>query len=90
MPPSTVVEYVPLAHIWSNVVVPKIAQAHGYVEDAGETVKEALDWLDSDRDENRGSNAPDRAEPLPGKPADGAEGMDRDEVEVTADDIKIS
>jgi hypothetical protein len=30
--PSTVlVEHVPLSHIWTNVIVPKISQAHGYV-----------------------------------------------------------
>lgn len=30
-PPSVLVEYVPLSHLWSNVVVPKIAEAHAYV-----------------------------------------------------------
>lgn len=31
MPPFVAVEYVPLAHLWSTVIEPKIAQAHGYV-----------------------------------------------------------
>ncbi len=31
-PPEVLVEYVPLSHLWNNVVVPKIAEAHGYVE----------------------------------------------------------
>lgn len=34
MPPETLVEYIPLAHLFEAVVIPKIAQAHGYVEKA--------------------------------------------------------
>lgn len=33
-PPSVLVEYVPLSHLWTNVVLPKIAEAHGYIEPA--------------------------------------------------------
>jgi len=29
-PPRTLVQYVPLAHIWEAVIVPKIAERHGY------------------------------------------------------------
>lgn len=35
MPPETLVEYIPLAHLFESIVVPKIAQAHGYVEKPG-------------------------------------------------------
>lgn len=31
-PPNVLVNYVPLSHLWNSVIVPKIAQAHGYVE----------------------------------------------------------
>lgn len=31
MPPFVLVEYVPLPHVWSTVLEPKIAQAHGYM-----------------------------------------------------------
>jgi hypothetical protein len=31
-PPSVLVDYVPLPHLWDNVIAPKIAEAHGYVE----------------------------------------------------------
>jgi hypothetical protein len=30
MPPSTLVRYVPLPHIWNTAIVPKVAEAHGY------------------------------------------------------------
>ncbi len=55
--PSTVlVEHVPLAHIWINVIVPKIAQAQGYAAAPAET---------------DGSDAPDKdeAKAEPGVPA---------------------
>ena len=29
-PPRTLVQYVPLAHLWESVIVPKIAERHGY------------------------------------------------------------
>lgn len=31
MPPETLVEYVPLQHIWDTVIQPRIAERHGYV-----------------------------------------------------------
>lgn len=31
-PPSVLVDYVPLPHLWDNVIVPSIAETHGYVE----------------------------------------------------------
>ncbi len=31
-PPSVLVEYVPLPHLWTQVIATKIAEAHGYVE----------------------------------------------------------
>ena len=34
-PSTTLVEYVPLSELWSAVVMPKIAQAHGLAESAG-------------------------------------------------------
>lgn len=50
--PSTVlVEHVPLAHIWTNVIVPKISQAQGYAAAPAET--------DARTDE---SNTPDKDE----------------------------
>jgi len=59
--PSTVlVEHVPLAHIWINVIVPKIAQAQGYAPAPAET--------DARTD---GSDAPDKdgAKAKPDAPA---------------------
>jgi hypothetical protein len=32
-PPRTLVQYVPLSHLWDNVVVPKIARRHNYAHD---------------------------------------------------------
>jgi hypothetical protein len=58
-PPEVLVNYVPLPHIWKCVVVPKIAQAHGYVEPPSvrePTITEAAsdepspasqDWVDA-------------------------------------------
>jgi len=40
-PPSVLVDYVPLPHLWENVIVPKIAEAHGYVEPPPPDVEEA-------------------------------------------------
>jgi hypothetical protein len=34
---STLVEHVPLAHIWFNVIVPRVAKAHGLTGDAATT-----------------------------------------------------
>lgn len=31
-PPSVLVEYVPLLDLWTKVIVPKVAEAHGYVD----------------------------------------------------------
>jgi hypothetical protein len=104
MPPAAIVDYVPLGHIWDNVVTPKIAEAHGYVEDTGETVKEALDWLAGDKqkpkDEGGDESAADRAsaadiaaaikEAVDDKAGPEEAAADKDEVEVTADDIKIT
>jgi len=33
-PPRTLVQYVPLAHLWESVIVPKIADRHGYQRNA--------------------------------------------------------
>lgn len=33
-PPRTLVQYVPLAHVWDSVIVPRIAERHGYVQAA--------------------------------------------------------
>jgi hypothetical protein len=33
-PPTVLVEYVPLTHIYDAVIAPKIAKVHGYVEGA--------------------------------------------------------
>jgi hypothetical protein len=82
MPPTSIVDYVPLDHIWQNVVVPKIAKAHKYVDDSGATVKEALDWLDGNG--NKAGVAKDDEK------ADKTEAESADNVEVTDDDIRIS
>lgn len=58
---TTLVEYVPLAHIWFNVVVPKIAKAHGFGTEAAAstpharppeqpTAKEEQDWVELPED----------------------------------------
>lgn len=39
-PPRTLVQYVPLSHLWDNVVVPKIARRHNYVADAGAAARQ--------------------------------------------------
>lgn len=39
-PPEVLVDYVPLSHLWNNVVVPKIAEAHGYIEPASQGAAE--------------------------------------------------
>lgn len=31
-PPRTLVQYVPLSHLWESVVLPKVAERHGYVK----------------------------------------------------------
>jgi hypothetical protein len=36
-PPSVIVEYVPLSHIYETVIDPKIARVHGYVGSADAT-----------------------------------------------------
>jgi len=41
VPPSALVQYVPLAHIWNTVVVPKIARVHGF--ERGEKVTAAVE-----------------------------------------------
>jgi hypothetical protein len=102
MPPTALVDYVSLEHIWEKVIVPRIAQAHGYVEDGGETVKEALNWLDSGgkaKDEtapkNEGAESAnalllDQVLPeTPGGEVAAEEGKSDDDVEVTDDDIRI-
>jgi hypothetical protein len=35
-PPKTLVQYVPLAHLWDSVIVPKIAERHGYQNRSGQ------------------------------------------------------
>lgn len=60
---STLVEHVPLAHIWFNVVVPKVAKAHGLTSDAAPpspglqppstrapTGREEQDWVELPED----------------------------------------
>ncbi len=61
---ATLVEHVPLAHIWFNVVVPKIAKAHGLGSEAaappappplaaeatGKAAKEEQDWVELPED----------------------------------------
>lgn len=50
--PSTVlVEHVPLAHIWTNVIVPKIAQAQGYAAAPAETDARTDESDTPDKDE---------------------------------------
>lgn len=34
-PPSTLAQYIPLAHLWQNVIEPKIAERHGYLTKDG-------------------------------------------------------
>jgi len=113
MPPASIVDYVSLSHIWESVVVMKIARAHGYVEATGETVKDALDWLDSSgrKSDHPFATRADGAAAASGDAAaseagpssadtseegdaildDGADDgdKDKDEVEVTDDDIRI-
>jgi hypothetical protein len=38
-PARTLVQYVPLSHLWDNVVVPKIARRHNYLPDANHPSK---------------------------------------------------
>jgi len=38
-PARTLVQYVPLSHLWDNVVVPKIARRHSYVAEASHSSK---------------------------------------------------
>jgi hypothetical protein len=40
MPPSTLVDFIPLSHIYESVIVPKVADAHGYVEPRGAAAPE--------------------------------------------------
>jgi hypothetical protein len=58
---ATLVEHVPLAHIWFNVIVPKIAKAHGFGSEAGaapsqaraaepSNAKEEQDWVELPED----------------------------------------
>ena len=50
--PSTVlVEHVPLAHIWTNVIVPKISQAQGYAAAPAETDARTDERDTPDKDE---------------------------------------
>lgn len=37
-PPEVIVDYVPLGHIWNKLVVPKIAEAHGYASSESDAV----------------------------------------------------
>jgi hypothetical protein len=98
MPATTLVDYVPLGHIWDKVVVPRIALKHAYLDDSGETVKQALDWLEGDNpekgqaegDDTKGED--DKSESKgPKKGADGTDSLSSDgDVEITDDDIRIS
>ena len=82
LPPTSMVDYVPLDHIWQNVVVPKIAKAHKYVEDTSAAVKDALDWVGNGAKGEGKADAKADEEPA-------ADAGDKD-VEVTDDDIRIS
>lgn len=103
MPPVAIVDHVSLDHIWRNVIVPKIAQPHGYADSTGETVKEALSWLGSSGDQaaagkggaEAGAEAPEALDATADPAGDAAEAgpteeAEKDEVEVTDDDIRIS
>ncbi|MDX2050828.1 MAG: hypothetical protein SFV15_00460 [Polyangiaceae bacterium] len=41
MPPETLVEYIPLVHLFESAVLPKIAQAHGYTDPPAPPAEEA-------------------------------------------------
>jgi hypothetical protein len=93
MPATALVDYVPLGHIWDKVVVPRIALKHAYLDDSGETVKQALDWLEGGegekaQGEGEGEN---RQSKRPKPEADGSDAPASDgDVEITDDDIRIS
>lgn len=46
-PTRTLVRYVPLPHVWKMVVVPRIAEAHGYVEPRAPEPVDTRAWIDS-------------------------------------------
>ena len=43
-PPRTLVQYVPLAHLWESVIVPKIAERHGYQRALAPTPSLSPSW----------------------------------------------
>lgn len=93
MPATTLTDYVPLGHIWDKVVVPRIALKHTYVDNSGETVKQALDWLEGEGGEGD-KDGGGRAKGSSNGAKTGADGSDAPpadgDVEITDDDIRIS
>jgi len=62
-PSSVLVEHIPLSHIWTNVIVPKISQAHGYAAASAATDAGTDESKTPDKDEAK-------AEPDDGAPTD--------------------
>lgn len=69
LPPAELVKHVPLAHIWESVVLPRVAQKHGYLPSATAEVQTAMEWLDSE-DERKPGTAKAEKKPEPEKKPD--------------------
>jgi hypothetical protein len=65
MPPATLLKYVPLPHLWSSVIEPKVAAVHGYAPAAAQQAS-----ADDEDDED----APDSEDSPQSAPAAAAEG----------------
>lgn len=81
MPLEVMVEYVPLPHIYDSVIVPKIAETHGYVDPAATTEDAATNPPDKAAE----ATAPEAADPAPAGD-DAAAGGQQDWVDADGQD----